>query len=159
MFLDNETKLSDSQALTATALATDVYDLEVVRAMGNGEPLSVVVVINVDADQTSGDEDYTFDLEVATDSGITTGRQLLARRIYESGTPTAPAQDADLLVQGYKVVLPIPVGSLGDSAQYIGVRYTLAGTTPTATVTAFIQPNSMIEASDGIAYASGFTVS
>ena len=101
--------------------------------------------VEVAADQTTGDEDYTFDVEVATDAAQTTGRQLLGRRIFESGTPTAPAQDADLLVAGFAFAIPIPPAALSESARYLGIRYDVTGTTPTITVSAHLVPLSFCE--------------
>lgn len=156
MNTDAQTKLSDSQALTATALSSNVYDLGAVIAMSNGEPMAVEITVEVAADQTSSDEDYTFAVEFASDAAMTANRQEVASRTYESGTPTAPAQNADLLVAGYKVVLPIPNASLDDVNQYLGVRYTLGGTTPTITVSAYIKPMRSIE--NYVTYTSGYTV-
>jgi hypothetical protein len=159
MFLDELLKFSDSQALTATALSTNVIDTgSVDRNVGQGEPMAVVVNVEVAADQTTGDEDYTFDVETASDAGITTARKLLGRRIFESGTPGAPAEDADLLVAGFRFVIPIPPGGLSESERYLAVRYTLAGTTPTITVSAYLMPLSMIEPSK-VSYPDGFTIS
>lgn len=156
MYVEATNLFSDSQALTATAVGTNVIDLSIDRSIGNGEPMAVVVCVEVAADQTTGDEDYTFEVEYASDEAQTTGRQLMARRVYESGTPTAPAQDADLLIAGYKCVMPIPPTALSESEQYIGIRYTLAGTTPTITVSAYLTPLSMVDATND--YASGYTV-
>ena len=108
MYIDKDNLFSDSQAVSSSAVGTNVIDLSVDRSIGNGEPMAVVFVVEVAADQTTGDEDYTFDVEYATDAAQTTGRQLVGRRVFESGTPTAPAQDADLLVAGFQVVIPIP---------------------------------------------------
>lgn len=157
MILDGQLQFSDDQALTATAVGTNVIDLSVDRSIGNGEPMAVVFNISVAADQTTGDEDYTFEVEYASDAAQTTGRQLIGRRVYESGTPTAPAQDADLLVVGYKVIIPIPPTDLSESERYIGVRYTLAGTSPSVTVSAYLQPQSMIDATND--YATGYSIS
>ena len=98
MYIDNLLKLSDAQALTATAVATNVVDLGVARSVGNGEPMAVVFSVGVAADQTTGDEDYTFDIKYSSNAAQTAGEQLMSRRIFESGTPAAPAQDAALLV-------------------------------------------------------------
>lgn len=157
MILDAELQLSDSQALTATALSTNVVDLGADRSIGNGEPMAVLFNVEVAADQTTGDEDYTFDIEVASDAGMTTARKLLGRRIFESGTPTAPAQDADLLVAGFKFAIPIPPGALSESERYIAARYTLAGTTPTITVSAHVVPMSMLEVGV-VTHADGFAI-
>ena len=63
MFLDAQNLFSDAQALTATAVGTNVIDLSQDRSIGNGEPMGVVFTVDVAADQTTGDEDYTFDVE------------------------------------------------------------------------------------------------
>lgn len=157
MYIDEQLELSDAQALTATALSTNVIDLGVNRSMGNGEAMAVVITVGVAADQTTGDEDYTFALEVASDAAMTTARQELGRRTYESGTPTAPAQDADLLVAGYTFTIPVPPATLGDTARYMAVRYTLAGTTPTITVDASLVPQSDVAIYN--TYDAGYTVS
>lgn len=157
MYLDVQTRFSSSQAVTATAVGTNVIDLSQDRSMGNGEPLAVVFSVIVAADQTTGDEDYTFQVEYASDAAQTTARQLIGERIFESGTPTAPAQDADLLVAGFKVVVPIPPTTLAESEQYLGIRYVTAGTSPTITVTADLVPMSFIDASNS--YANNYTIS
>jgi len=156
MYLDAQLLLSDAQALTATALSTNVIDLGADESLGNGEPMGVLITVDVAADQTTGDEDYSVELEVASDAAITTARQMLGRREFESGTPTAPAQNADLLVAGYSFVIPIPPAVLGDTERYLALRYTLAGTTPTLTVTAVVIPLSMIDKQ--IAYPDGYAI-
>ena len=156
MILDSQLMFSDSQALTATALSTNVVDLSLDRSIGNGEPMSVVFCVEVAADQTTGDEDYTFDVEYASDAAMTTARKLVGRRIFESGTPGAPAEDADLLVAGFKFAVSIPPASLDESERYMAVRFTLAGTTPTVTVSAFLTPTSFIDSS--VSYASGYSI-
>lgn len=157
MILDSLLKFSDAQAVTATAVGTNVIDLSVDRSIGNGEPMAVVFIVGVAADQTTGDEDYTFQVEYATDEAQTTGRQLIGERIFESGTPGLPAQDADLLVAGFRIVVPIPPTNLSESEIYLGIRYVVAGTTPTITCDAYLQPMSMIDADN--TYGSGYVVS
>lgn len=157
MFLDAQNLFSDAQAVTTDATGTNVIDLSVDRSLGNGEPMAVVFVVDVDADQTTGDEDYTFDVEYASDAAQTTARQIIGRRIFESGTPIAPAQDADLLVAGFKFAIPIPPTVLLESQRYLGIRYDTLGTTPTITCTAFLQPMSMIEIGLNT-YADGFSI-
>lgn len=156
MILDKSLQFSALQALTATALATNIVDLTTDRSIGNGEPMCVVFNVEVEADQANGDEDYTFDLEYASDAAQTTARKLIGRMVFESGTPTAPAQDADLLVAGYTFMIPIPVTGLSVSERYLGVRYTLAGTTPAITVSAYLQPQKMVDVGQ-VSYPKGFT--
>ena len=156
MYLDAFNQFSDSQAVTVDAVGTNVIDLSLNRSIGNGEPMAVMFVVEVDADQTTGDEDYTFEVEYASNAAQTTGRQLMGRRVFESGTPDAPAQDADLLVAGFKVIIPIPPTKLTESNRFIGIRYDTEGTTPTITVSAFLMPLSMIDATND--YADGFNI-
>jgi len=155
MVLDIFERFSASQALTATAVATNVKDLSSDRSIGNGEPMCVYFNVEVAADQTTGDEDYTFDVEYASDAAQTTARKLIGRRIFESGTPTAPAEDADLLVAGFAFAIPIPPTGLSESERYLGVRYTLAGTTPTITVSAYLMPLKMVDVGM-VAYPNGY---
>lgn len=156
MYTDAQTLFSDAQALTATGVGTNVIDLSLDRSIGNGEPLAVMFTVDVAADQTTGDEDYTFEIEYASDAAQTTGRQLMGRRVFQSGTPTAPAQDADLLVAGFNFFIPIPPTDLSESERYFGVRYTLAGTTPSITVTTQLLPMSMVDAYND--YAAGYSI-
>lgn len=145
MFLDKQNLFSDAQAVTTDAVGTNVIDLSTDRSIGIGEPMGVLFTVEVAADQTTGDEDYGFDVEYASDAAQTTGRQLIGRRVFESGTPTAPAQDADLLVAGFSFVIPIPPTKLSESERYLGIRYDTLGTTPTITMSAALLPLSMIE--------------
>lgn len=158
MMFDAQHLFSDAQAVTADAVGTNVIDLSVDRSIGNGEPMCVVFCVDVAADQTTGDEDYTFEVEYASNAAQTTGRKLIGRRVFESGTPTAPAQDADLLVAGYRFIIPIPPTELSESERYLGIRYDVTGTTPTITVTAFLQPLHMAEVGYN-AYPDGITIS
>ncbi len=156
MYLDAQSQFSDSQAVTVSAVGTNVIDLSQDRSIGNGEALSIVFTVIVTADQTTGDEDYTFDVEYASNAAQSTGRQLIGRRVFESGTPTAPAQDADLLVAGFSFQIPIPPTKLSESEQFLGIRYVTAGTTPIITVSAHLSPMSMIDATND--YADGFLI-
>ena len=156
MYIDGLLEFSDSQAVTTTAVGTNVVDLSVARGIGNGTPMAAVFTVAVAADQTSGDEDYTFEVEYATDAAQTTGRQLMGQRIFESGTPTAPAQDADLLVAGFTFAIPIPPTMEGEAARYMGIRYTTAGTSPTITCNAWLAP--LADVSQYVSYADNVTI-
>lgn len=157
MILDAENLFSDAQEITADAVGTNVISLQQDRAIGSGEPMGVLFTVDVAADQTTGDEDYTFDVEYASNAAQTTGRQLIGRRVFESGTPTAPAQDADLLVAGFQFMIPIPPSALSESELFLGIRYDVTGTTPTITCTAALVPLSGVQ--DYANYAKGYTIS
>ncbi len=156
MLIDAQHLFSDAQALSATAVATNVISLGSDRSIGTGEPLCVAFQIDVAADQGTGDETYQFEVEYASNAAQTTGRQLMDRRIFQAGTPTAPNQDADLLVPGFIFYIPIPPTLLAESEIFLGVRYTLSGTTPSVTVTAWLTSQNMIQSFSK--YPRGFTV-
>ncbi len=157
MHLDAQNLFSDAQAITTDVVGTNVIDLSQDRSIGTGEPMCVMFQVDVAADQTTGDEDYTFDVEYASDAAQTTGRQLIGRRVFESGTPTAPAQDADLLVAGFIFYIPIPPTRLTESERFLGIRYDTLGTTPSITMTAALMPMSMID--EYISFPKGYTIS
>ena len=157
MRIDKNLEFSDSQAVTSSSVGTNVIDLSIDRSIGNGEPMAVVFNVEVAADQTTGDEDYTFDVEYASNAPQSTGVQLVGRRVFESGTPVAPAQDADLLVVGFRIVIPVPPTDLSESERYLGIRYVTAGTSPTITCSASLMPLSMVDTAKNT-YASGYVV-
>lgn len=156
MYTDAQLQFSNSQAITTDAVGTNVLDLALNRSIGNGKAMCVMFVVDVAADQTSGDEDYAFELEYATDAPQTTGRQQVGERLFESGTPDAPAQNADLLVAGFTFFLPVPPTKLSESARYLGIRYNTTGTSPIITMSAWLMPQDQVDATND--HLSGFTV-
>lgn len=142
MILDKLLQFSDAQALTATAVSTNVIDLSEDRDIGIGEPMALVVTVGVAADFTTGDETYQVTLQTATDAAFTSPVTVVS----------SAAINGDELPAGAKVVLPIGFTNL----EFLRVNYTLAGTTPTATVDAYLQPLSMIDGT--VDYANGYTI-
>jgi len=71
--------------------------------------------------------------------------------------PVIAAQVAARLAAGKVIRVPIPGGFI--TKRYLGGRLVLAGTTPTITVTAFIQPRDMSSDAVPKAYADAITVS
>lgn len=157
MLLDAEGRFSNAQAVTSSAVGSNVVSLVQARAIGNGEPIAVLFCVDVAADQTTGDEDYTFDVEASSAAAQNANVKLLGRRVFESGTPTAPAEDADLLVAGFKFAIVIPPIGASEDEIYLGIRYVTAGTSPTITMSAYLVPLSCIDAS--LQYPDGFLVS
>ncbi len=143
MYIDLENQLSDAQALTATADSTNYIDLGVDRDIGKGEPMALVVSVDVAADFTSADETYRFQLETDDNTSFSSST-IVADLTIVAGSLTA----------GSVHVIPIT----NTNERYLQGVYTLAGTSPSVTVTAFLQPMSMIQNAD-VTYASGFTVS
>jgi hypothetical protein len=140
MILDSLLKVSASQALTATAVATNTYDQGAPYTsggtnteIGEGEPMGFLVNVEVAADFTTGDETYEFDVVSATAADGTTG-QLIHLKM---------ALLASYLVAGRNVFVPIPPGII--TQRYITLKYILAGTTPTLTVSAYLVPAAQYE--------------
>lgn len=138
MYIDALTRFSDAQALTATAVSTNVVDLSVDRDIGKGEPMAVVVTVGVALAGTSP----TVDIDIQTDDNES----------FSSATVIASSQQITSAAAGDKFV--VPIGHTNE--QYLRLNYTLGGTSPTVTVDADLMPMSMV---DGVEdYASGFTV-
>jgi hypothetical protein len=144
MLIDAQQRFSNAQAVTSTAVGTNVIDLTADRSINTGEPMGVVFLVTVAADQTTGDEDYTFDVEYASAAAQDAGVQLAGRLKFESGTPDAPYLDADLLVAGFQFVIPLGPAVVSQTARYLGVRYVTAGTSPTITVSSWLSPLSLV---------------
>lgn len=133
MRVDALNQLSDAQAFTATAVSTNTYDSETAgNDMSIGEELVLAVAVDVAADFTTGDETYTL--------------QLIQSAAANLGSPDVLASRAILaadLTAGSTHYLPLPQGS--KTKRYLGYQLVAAGTTPTVTLTAFLQPASMID--------------
>jgi hypothetical protein len=142
--LDALLRVSDSQALTATAVSTDKVPLGAVtprRRVGSGEPIGFMVSVEVAADFTTGDETYTFQAVSDEDPAIGSPAVLASRAILASA-----------LTAGSKHWIPIPPNT--PEEQYLALNYVLAGTTPTLTVSAYLVPQSMFDA--WMPYAKGY---
>lgn len=141
MYVDSQNLFSDSQALTATAASTNLIDLGVDRDIGVGEPLAVVLTVEVAADATTGNETYQVDVETDDNSSFSSA-SVIARRI-----PTAAE-----LALGTVMTIPLP----NTNERYIRLNYTLGGTTPTVTLSAHLAPLSMVQ--NNRTYADGFSI-
>lgn len=142
MFLDGQLLFSDAQALSATAVSTNVIDLGVDRDIGDGEAMGVLVTVDVAADGTTTDETYVITVQTGSTATPTT---VIATRTLTYTELTA----------GSKWFIPIPK----DNQRYLRVNYTLGGTTPSVTVTTALVPNTFADGKNTQQYASGFTVS
>jgi hypothetical protein len=131
-YLDAQLTLSDSQALTATAASTNVIDFGSLVGVAGGEPLAVVINVEVAADNTTGNETYSVALQ--TDGDVAFGS---AQTV---GTFTIPAGAA----AGTTVCLPF-IPNAAFSEQYYRLNYTLGGTTPTVTLSAYVVPLNMVD--------------
>ena len=129
MIVDSKLEFSDAQALTVTAVSTNV--IPVSGNIGPGEPMAVNVTVNVAADYTAGNETYQFVLQTATDAAFTAPVNLITTQAFIGSG----------LIKGSNFMVPIGSNNLG----FLRMNYVLAGTTPTITVDAYLQPQCMID--------------
>lgn len=143
MYIDKLGLLSDAQALTASALSTNVIDFTSVtpkRQVGAGKTLWMMMSVGVAADHTTGDETYQVDLYTSAAANMSSPVVLGSRVI-----------DFSLLTAGALFAFAIPQDSM---LEYFSAHYTLGGTTPTLTVTTWVTDEAPPEHS---VYASGVT--
>jgi hypothetical protein len=150
MFIDALCLLSDAQAVSADAASTNSYDCGNVtpkREISSGEPLCIAFAVDVAADVADGDETYEFQVIQSANSNLSSPDIL-------TKTDTALVTRT-VLVAGYKFYMAFTPQLV--TKRYVGAFYNVDGTTPTITVTAVIQPLSMIQTDK--TYAKGYTVS
>lgn len=146
MFMDALLLVSDAQAVTATAVSTSSIDTSltsVQRQVGTGEPIGFGLTVDVAADHTTGNETYQVDIVSDGDPAL--------------GSPTVIASYVLLFSQltaGAKFFFPLPMGFPAE--RYIGLQYTVGGTTPTVTVTAALTLQSMFS-KEPVAYPRAYT--
>lgn len=160
MYVDSQIEFSDAQAVTATAISSNVYDL-FSMGLGGGatdvtpntrldigqgtDHLYLVVNTAVTATDTGNDATLTITLESADDAGLTTNAQVH----YSSGA-IAFASFATAGTNLVAIRLPSAL-----FRRYLGVRYTVANGPLTAgAFDAFVTPTLQ----QNRIYKSGFTV-
>jgi hypothetical protein len=144
MIIDAQLLFSDAQALTATAVSTNLLDLGADRNIGIGEPMAIVVCFDVAADRTTGDETYAVTVQADDNSSFSS-----------AATVTGPFSMLTYAI-GTKFVIPLGMDTLTE--RYLRLSYTLGGTTPSVTVTAFLQPMHMVSAGETVFYADAINI-
>ena len=119
MLLDTKSIVSDAQAITTTAISTNVVDLEVAgRDVFRGKTLYGVIQVHTTVTaSTSKAATVAFQWEADSATGLSATPTVLASRAA-TGKAT--------LVAGYRIVTPIPGDALVATDRYVGVRYTVA---------------------------------
>ena len=143
MYQDKLLELSKSQALTSGGVtATNIVDLEVVRSISSGEPMSMFFTVKTAADLADADEFYIFSTGYYQNADQTTGNASVVGGRAFYATPTVGTEDAAVLVAGFNFSIPLPPVTKVEGYQFLGVYYTLGGTTPSITVDTWIAPTS-----------------
>lgn len=161
MYVDKNLEFSDSQAVTATAISSNVYDLFSVKAggaaaadispntridIGEGTgDLYLVVQTAVAITDASSDATLTLTLESADDAGLTTNAIV---HFSTGALAFATYATAGTVI----VAIRLPAGLY---RRYLGLRYTIAAGPWTAgALDAFLTPTLQLNRP----YKSGFTV-
>lgn len=139
-YVDAQNLYSDAQALTVTAVSTNLIDHGQDRNLGVGKPLGIVITVDVSA---AGGGTLTISLQADDNSGFASPATV--------STTTAIA--AATLVAGAQIVLPVPPDTLME--RFSRLNYVLATMTG-ITVTAYMAPIDQIQ--NAQQYAAGVTV-
>ena len=158
MLLDSQTEFSDAQAVTSTALSTNVLDLFSVLGgagasispntridVGDADYLYLVVQTNTACTDVSSDATLTITLESADDAAISSN--------VVTHFSTGALAFATFSPQGTQLIkMRLPKGLY---RRYLGIRYTVASGPLTAgAFDAFLTPT----ADNQRPYKSGYTV-
>lgn len=126
MILSAQQTFSDAQAITATGLSTNVIDLGVPgtpygataslnQDVGKGNPIPVLIQVVEDFDNATS---ITVTIETGTNHS-TLGTEVISETIVL----------ADLKAGNQSVIQVLPIKL---TERYLGIRYTVTGTAPTA---------------------------
>ncbi len=132
MLIDDANLLSDAQAFSADAGSTNLIDLKVTgRKLGAGEPLALVLFVDVAADGTTTDETYEFQLQ--TDDDVAFGSATTLQAVSKTyGQLTAGSYHTFLIAPEYTL------------ERYLRLYFNGGGTTPTITGTIALMPLSSV---------------
>jgi len=123
MYVDKQNEFSDAQAVTATAISTNVIDrisnesgLNALADIGSGQDVYLVVITQTAATDTGSDATLTVTLESDSTADLATS----ATVHYTTGALAFAAfSPAGTMI----VAVKIPKG---EYERYVGVRYTVA---------------------------------
>lgn len=123
--IDYNTRLTPTaQAVTTTAVTTDVFPLSVAgRDFAIGEPMCLVFTVTVAA-LVAGTETYEFQVQTATAADGTTGGVVIASSGVFTVSSGAIARGS--LAAGQKVVVPIGPGAIPATATHLVGKFTTA---------------------------------
>ena len=116
MIIDKELEFSDGQAVTASAISTNVVDTgaaPTLKDIGQGLPLYLVIQVD-DTALAAGAATVDFSIESDSTADLATSATVHT---------TSGAIGKATLVAGYQFALALPIS---DYERYVGVRYTVA---------------------------------
>jgi hypothetical protein len=143
MITDKLLRVSDSQAVTTTAVSTDTIDLSIARDMGEGGDLYMNFAMT---EAFAGGTSTNFEIIIADNAA-------LSSNVVVIGASGAIVTASLTLGTNVAVRLNPQIASLGK--RYLGARYTVSGTNTAGKVIADI----VMDVQDGKkSYASGFSV-
>jgi hypothetical protein len=120
--IDAQNLFSDAQAVTATAISTNVIDTSPLgantgRDLGAGNPLYLVIVVGTAA-TAAGAATVTFSLESDSTADLATSATV--------HFTTAAIPKASLTAGAVVAAIALPVGPTANYEKFLGVRYTVA---------------------------------
>lgn len=117
MYVDKQNEFSDAQAVTSTAISTNVIDLQSASLdIGAGNPVYLVVQTQTAATDTSSDATLTITLESDSTADLATSA---TTHLSSGALAFATFSPAGALLMA--VALPID-----EYERYLGIRYTVA---------------------------------
>lgn len=145
MILDayNKYTLDGGDDIVSLAKSTNVIDHGIGSDLGNGEPMVVMIVVDVALDDGDADETYVVGLQTDDNAAMSSAT------LIDSVTMTRGA------AVGTKYFIDIPKN--GTLEQYSNLLYTDGGTSPAGEISAYLVPKSFVQADKY--YADGFTIS
>src|SRR5690606_26286134 len=135
MIMDERTEFADAESVAGsagTALIGDVIDLEVVRDIGNGQP--VYLVITVDTEIITGGSAGTINFALASDAQAaiaTDGSTTVHFQTRDFVTDDALANDDELNAGSTIACVPLPLEG-PEYERYLGILATIDTTAVTA---------------------------
>jgi len=138
MIMDENSEFADAVAVptggAATTLVGDVMDLGTVnRDIGQGKPLYLVISVDT---AIAGGTALQFVLASDSQAAIATGADAASRHYTSDVFGVAD------LIQGFQLVVPLPMGDVGNSItpyeRYLGILVVGTGTQTAGAINAFL---------------------
>jgi hypothetical protein len=143
MYIDNFTRFSDSQAVTASAASTNLIDLRAAHQLSAGQPIYLVSVVTVAMTDAGSDSTITVILESDTTAAF--------------GSPTTVqtlGTFAAVSAVGTRIVAPVM--NFATAERFLRVTYTVAnGNLTTGSFTTLVT----LDPSLWVAYPDNITIS